>query len=242
MESGTDDDENDTTVETSDDVRVHDEDLSSNTNKEVCEGCSEIAKRKLELEVEEVKPDFKKSKVAKIGKGKKTKQSIAMLSDSFKDPAEQEMGMMVELEQIRHKEMLEHDIYLNSSLCSGSYEIPSKHKLVSTKTLLERQETIRDQQQQKGRRYKSKTVVWPLNMHCQLKRPSSHCHTRRHKRQPGSSDLFNLQLREPVPTQNVSTDNRPINALQKQLTTMIPKPTNLVRCLTQTSSCATINS
>ena len=80
MESGTDDDENDTTVETGDDVRVHDEELSSNTNEEVGEGCSEIAKRKLELEVEEVKPDIKKSKVAKKGKGRKTKleQSISM--------------------------------------------------------------------------------------------------------------------------------------------------------------------
>ena len=37
MESGTDDDENDTTVETGDDVRVHDEELSSNTNEEVGE-------------------------------------------------------------------------------------------------------------------------------------------------------------------------------------------------------------
>lgn len=112
MESGTDDDENDTTVETGDDVRVHDEELSSNTNEEVGEGCSEIAKRKLELEVEEVKPDIKKSKVAKKGKGRKTKleQSISMLSDSFKDAAEQEMEMLVKLEQIRHKEMLEHEI------------------------------------------------------------------------------------------------------------------------------------
>lgn len=112
MESGTDDDENDTTVETGDDVRVHDEELSSNTNEEVGEGCSQIAKRKLELEVEEVKPDIKKSKVAKKGKGRKTKleQSISMLSDSFKDAAEQEMEMLVKLEQIRHKEMLEHEI------------------------------------------------------------------------------------------------------------------------------------
>jgi len=112
LESGTDDDENDTTVETGDDVRVHDEELSSNTNEEVGEGCSQIAKRKLELEVEEVKPDIKKSKVAKKGKGRKTKleQSISMLSDSFKDAAEQEMEMLVKLEQIRHKEMLEHEI------------------------------------------------------------------------------------------------------------------------------------
>ena len=112
MESGTDDDENDTTVETGDDVRVHDEELSSNTNEEVGEGCSELAKRKLELEVEEVKPDIKKSKVAKKGKGRKTnlEQSISVLSDSFKDAAEQEMELLVKLEQITHKEMLEHEI------------------------------------------------------------------------------------------------------------------------------------
>ncbi|KAL9976888.1 hypothetical protein ACROYT_G014229 [Oculina patagonica] len=58
LESGTGDDESNTTVETSYDVRVHDEDLSSNTNEEVGQGCSEIAKRKLELQVEEVKPDI----------------------------------------------------------------------------------------------------------------------------------------------------------------------------------------
>ena len=62
--------------------------------------------------MEEVTPDIKKSKVAKKGKGRKTKleQSISTLSDSFKDAAEQEMEMLVKLEQIRHKEMLEHEI------------------------------------------------------------------------------------------------------------------------------------
>lgn len=57
-----------------------------------------------------------------------------------------------------------HTSYRNSQLSSGSYEIPSKRRPVSTETLLQRQETIRDQQQQKGRRYKSRTVVQRLNM------------------------------------------------------------------------------
>ncbi|CAH3129528.1 unnamed protein product, partial [Pocillopora meandrina] len=49
----------------------------------------------------------------------------------------------------------------NSHLSSGSFDT---RKPVSTETLLQRQETIRDQQQQKGRRYKSRTVVRRLNM------------------------------------------------------------------------------
>ena len=57
-----------------------------------------------------------------------------------------------------------HNSSRNSQLSSGSFEMPSKHKPVSTETLLQRQETIRDQQQQKGRRYKSRTVVRRLNM------------------------------------------------------------------------------
>ena len=39
-----------------------------------------------------------------------TRSLISMLSDSFKDAAEQEMEMLVKLEQIRHKEILEHEI------------------------------------------------------------------------------------------------------------------------------------
>ena len=35
-----------------------------------------------------------------------------MLSDSFKDAAEREMDMLMKLEQMRHKEMLEHEIRL----------------------------------------------------------------------------------------------------------------------------------
>ena len=143
MESGTDDDENDTTVETGDDVRVHDEELSSNTNEEVGEGCSEIAKRKLELEVEEVKPDIKKSKVAKKGKGRKTKleQSISMLRDSFKDAAEQEMEMLVKLEQIRHKEMLEHEIRMKE-LDNVRRREERQHELLTAQYFKQQQKSI----------------------------------------------------------------------------------------------------
>ena len=35
-----------------------------------------------------------------------------MLSDSFKDAAEREMDMLMKLEQMRHKEMLKHEIRL----------------------------------------------------------------------------------------------------------------------------------
>ena len=57
-----------------------------------------------------------------------------------------------------------HTSYGNSQLSSGSFEMPSKHKPVSTETLLQIQDKIRDKQQQKGRRYKSRTVVQQLNM------------------------------------------------------------------------------
>ena len=43
---------------------VHDEEQSKDTNVSA-EGCSELAKRKLELEEEELKPYVKKSKVSK---------------------------------------------------------------------------------------------------------------------------------------------------------------------------------
>ena len=44
---------------------VHDEEKSKGTNDVSAEGCSELAKRKLELEEEELKPYVKKSKVSK---------------------------------------------------------------------------------------------------------------------------------------------------------------------------------
>ena len=76
------------------------------------EGCSELAKRKLELEEEDLKPYVKKSKVSKKERKTKLEKSIAVLSDSFKDAAEREMDMLMKLEQMRHKEMLEHEIRL----------------------------------------------------------------------------------------------------------------------------------
>ena len=42
--------------------------------------------------------------------------------------------------------------------------ISSKSKSVSTKSLLQREQTIRSQQQQKGRKYKSRTVVCRLKL------------------------------------------------------------------------------
>ena len=75
------------------------------------EGCSELAKRKLELEEEDLKPYVKKSKVSKKERKTKLEKSIAVLSDSFKDAAEREMDMLMKLEQMRHKEMLEHEIW-----------------------------------------------------------------------------------------------------------------------------------
>ena len=44
---------------------VHDEEQSKDTNDVSVEGCSELTKRKLELEEEELKPHVKKSKVSK---------------------------------------------------------------------------------------------------------------------------------------------------------------------------------
>ena len=91
---------------------VHDEEQSKDTNDVSAEGCSELAKRKLELEEEELKPHVKKSKVSKKERKTKLEKSIAVLSDSFKDAAEREMDMLMKLEQMRHKEMLEHEIRL----------------------------------------------------------------------------------------------------------------------------------
>lgn len=91
---------------------VHDEEQSKDTNDVSVEGCSELAKRKLELEEEELKPHVKKSKVSKKERKTKLEKSIAVLSDSFKDAAEREMDMLMKLEQMRHKEMLEHEIRL----------------------------------------------------------------------------------------------------------------------------------
>lgn len=91
---------------------VHDEEQNKDTNDVSAEGCSELAKPKLELEEEELKPHVKKSKVSKKERKTKLEKSIAVLSDSFKDAAEREMDMLMKLEQMRHKEMLEHEIRL----------------------------------------------------------------------------------------------------------------------------------
>ena len=74
---------------------VHDEEQSKDTNDVSVEGCSELRKRKLELEEEELKPYVKKSKVSKQETKTKLEKSIAVLSDSFKDAAEREMDMLM---------------------------------------------------------------------------------------------------------------------------------------------------
>lgn len=91
---------------------VHEDEQSKNTNDKSTEGCSEIAKRKLELGKEECKPYVKKSKVSEKERKTKLEKSIAILSDSFKDAADREMDMLMKLEQMRHKEVLEHEIRL----------------------------------------------------------------------------------------------------------------------------------
>lgn len=91
---------------------VHDEEQSKDINDVSAEGCSELAKRKLELEEEELKPYIKKSKVSKKERKTKLEKSVAVLSDSFKDAAEREMDMLMKLEQMRHKDMLEHEMRL----------------------------------------------------------------------------------------------------------------------------------
>ena len=91
---------------------VHDEEQSKNTNDASAEGCSEIVKHKLELGEEELKPYVKKSKVSKKERKTKLERSIAVLSDSFEDAAEWEVDLLMKLEQMRHKEMLEHEIRL----------------------------------------------------------------------------------------------------------------------------------
>ena len=110
LESGTGDD----SKMCSDDevASVHDEEQRKDTNYVSAKGCSEIAKRKLGLEEEELKPYVKKSKVSKKERKIKLEKSIAVLSDSFKDAAEQEMDMLRKLEQMRDKEVLEHEIRL----------------------------------------------------------------------------------------------------------------------------------
>ena len=91
---------------------VHDEEQSKDTNDVSVEGCSELTKRKLELEEEELKPHVKKSKVSKKERKTKLEKSIAVLSDSFKDAAERELDMLMKLEQMRQKEMLKHEVRL----------------------------------------------------------------------------------------------------------------------------------
>ena len=75
---------------------VHDEEQSKDTNDVSVEGCSELAKRKLELEEEELKPYVKKSKVSKQERKTKLEKSIAELSDSFKDrPLESKLPQLI---------------------------------------------------------------------------------------------------------------------------------------------------
>ena len=75
---------------------VHDEEQSKDTNDVSAEGCSELAKRKLELEEEELKPYVKKSKVSKQERKTKLEKSIAELSDSFKDrPLESKLPQLI---------------------------------------------------------------------------------------------------------------------------------------------------
>ena len=100
--------------ETGDDSKIGSDDevasvqeQSKGTNDVSAEGCSEIAKRKLELEEEELKPYVKKSKASKKERKTKLEKSTVVLSDSFKDAAQREMNMLMKLEQMRHKEMLE---------------------------------------------------------------------------------------------------------------------------------------
>lgn len=65
--------------------------------------------RKQKQEHDEIESVIEKQEVKRKTKLEK---SIAMLSDSFKDAAEREMDMLMKLEQMRHKEMLEHEIRL----------------------------------------------------------------------------------------------------------------------------------
>ncbi|XP_068739193.1 transcription initiation factor TFIID subunit 7-like [Montipora capricornis] len=110
LESETDDDGK---IGSDDEVAsVHDEEQSNDTNDMKAEGCSELAKRKLELEEEELKPYVKKSNVSKKERKTKLEKSMAVLSDSFKDAAEREMDMLMKLEQMRHKDMFEHEMRL----------------------------------------------------------------------------------------------------------------------------------
>ena len=67
---------------------VHEDEQSKNTNDKSTEGCSEIARRKLELGKEECKPYVKKSTVSEKERKTELEKSIAMLSDSFKDADE----------------------------------------------------------------------------------------------------------------------------------------------------------
>ena len=54
----------------------------------------------------------RKARFPKKERKTKLEKSIAVLSDSFKDAAEREMDMLMRLEQMRHKEMLEREIRL----------------------------------------------------------------------------------------------------------------------------------
>lgn len=117
MDSGTEGNiEDETNVESGDEA--DNEELSSNSKGSVEgssgareERLSEAKKPKLEMEAE-AKTDTKKNKVVKKGKMTRFEKSFAVLTESFKTAAEQEMDMLVKLENMRQKEMLVHEIRL----------------------------------------------------------------------------------------------------------------------------------
>lgn len=109
LDSGTEENiEDNTNVESGDEADS--EELSTNSKGSV-EGSSGAKKPKLEMEVE-AKTDTKKNKVVKKGKMTRFEKSFAVLTESFKNAAEQEMDMLVKLENMRQKEMLAHEIRL----------------------------------------------------------------------------------------------------------------------------------
>ena len=117
LDSGTEENiEDNTNIESGDEV--DNEELSTNSKGSV-EGSSGARedrlsgakKPKLEMEVE-AKTDTKKNKVVKKAKMTRFEKSFAVLTESFKNAAEQEMDMLVKLENLRQKEMLAHEIRL----------------------------------------------------------------------------------------------------------------------------------
>ena len=112
MDSGTEGNiEDETNVESGDEA--DNEELSSNSKGSV-EGSSGAREERLsgaKMEAE-AKTDTKKNKVVKKGKMTRFEKSFAVLTESFKTAAEQEMDMLVKLENMRQKEMLVHEIWL----------------------------------------------------------------------------------------------------------------------------------